>query len=145
MRALGWIRLAAAILLYFALDVIGRLGARAAKGARWLDLRIDDWRHDQQRHDDVVRSIVDNVAYRIRCGGTTGAEEYEYLDDRDVERLARAIDNLGCYARVWSRRAEWDRRDRSPTGERVTLAALPPADRDAWAEAIGNLDGETGP
>ena len=142
MTALHWLRLTAAVVLYFALDHLARLGARLAKRALSLDLRIDRWRHELQRRSEVVRAVTVLVESRVRRGATSGEEQYDYLDEDDVARLARAIDNLGCYVTVWPRRLQWRRRDLHCSGARLGLHALAPADRDAFAEAIGNLDGE---
>lgn len=142
MTALKWLRLAGAILLYMALDAGARLGARLAKRAFKLDLRIDAWRHELRRREGVVTFVASKVAYHVKVGATRGEEEYEYLDDRDMDLLARAIDNLGCYAQVWPRCMQWRRRDLRCTGSRLGLHALAPADRDAWADAIADLDGE---
>lgn len=142
LTGLRWFRLAAAILLYMALDVCARLGARLAKRALRLDLCIDRWRHELQRRPWDVDRIVGQVNYAVRHGATSGQSEYKFLDDGDMELLARAIDNLGCYAQVWPRRLQWRRRDMHCTGDHLSLAAFAPADRDAWADAIANLDGE---
>ncbi len=144
MTALRWIRLAAALLLYLALDAGARLGAWLAKRALKLDPRIDRWRHELQRRPEVVRTVTVRVESHVLRGATSGEEQYDYLDDGDVDRLARAINNLGCYATVWPRRLQWRRRDLHCKGANglLSLHALAPADRDAWADAIANLDGE---
>ena len=137
-----WIRLVAAILIYFALDAAARLGARLARCALRLDLRIDEWRHGLRGREGVVTLVTGRVAYHVKIGATSGEERYEYLDQRDMDLLARAMDNLGCYVIIWPRRLNWRRRDVHCSGERLGLHALAPADRDAWADAIANLDGE---
>jgi hypothetical protein len=144
MTALRWLRLTAAALLYLALDLLARLGARLAKRALRLDLRIDKWRHELQRRPGTVRAVTVLVESRVQHGATSGEERYDYLDDGDVAVLARAIDNLGCYVTVWPRCLQWRRRDVKCSGARLGLHALAPADRDAWADAIANLDGEDG-
>ncbi len=144
MTALRWLRLAAAVVLYFALDAGARLGARLAVRALKLDIRIDRWRHELQRREGVVTFVTSKVAYHVKVGATSGEEEFEFLDDRDMDLLARAIDNLGCYSQVWPQRLQWRRRDLHCTGSRLGLHALAPADRDAFADAIANLDGENG-
>jgi hypothetical protein len=142
MIALRWFRLTAAVILYFALDNAARLGARLAKRALRLNLRIDKWRHELQRHPETVRAVTVLVESHVRRGATSGEEWYDYIDDGDVDRLARAIDNLGCYVTVWPRCLQWRRRDVKCSGVRLGLHALAPADRDAWADALANLDGE---
>lgn len=142
MTALRWFRLILMVLLYFALDAGARFGARLAKRALKLDLRIDEWRHELRHREGVVSLVAGKVAYHVKVGGTSGEEEYEFLDNRDMDLLARAIDNLGCYAQVWPTRLQWRRRDLHCTGSRLGLHALAPADRDAFADAIANLDGE---
>ena len=137
-----WFRLLVAVLVYAVLDAGGRLGARLGRCALKLDRRIDEWRHELQRRDDEVERVVDQVGYAVRHGATRGEEEYNQLDDRDMDLLARAIDNLGCYVQVWPRRLQWRRRDLHCTGSKLGLHALAPADRDAFADAIANLDGE---
>ncbi len=144
MIALRWFRLTAAIVVYSVLDAGARLGARLAKRALRLDLRIDRWRRELQQRPEVVRAVTVLVGSRVQHGATSGEERYDYLDDGDVDRLARAIDNLGCYATVWPRCLTWRRRDLHcmGAGKLLGLHALAPADRDAMADAIANLDGE---
>ena len=143
MRALRWLRLLVGVLaLMLVLEPAAAIGRWLGRLAQRLDVRVDEWRHELRRSDARVADAADEVALAVRHGATSGAVEYEHLDDRDMERLARAIDNRGCYVKVWHRRAEWTRRDRAPTGAHLSLAALPPADRDAFSDAIANLDGE---
>lgn len=143
MRALRRTLFAGAVVVYtLLLAPAAAVGAWVVRLAQRADVRLDAWRYAFQRHDARVASLVDQVAYAIRQGATAGSFTYEYLNERDLDRLARAIDNCGCYVQAWSRRLTWTRRDRHPTGETLSLAALPPADRDAWADAIANLDGE---
>ena len=141
------IRLLAATLLYLALDAGARLGARLARRALKLDLRIGRWRHELRWREGVVTTVAGRVAYHVKVGATRGEEKYEFLDARDMDLLARAIDNLGCYAQVWPTRLQWRRRDLHCRGANglLSLHALAPADRDAWADALANLDGETTP
>ena len=143
MTALRWVRLTAAALAYIVLLApAAALGKRIGVWAQRLDVQLDDWRHELQRQGEPVDLQVEKVAYAVRYGATEGSCHYDYLDDVDMERLARAIDNCGCYVKVWPRRLEWRRRDRHPKGELFGLHALAPADRDAWSDAIANLDGE---
>ena len=141
------IRLLAATLLYLALDAAARLGARLAKRALELDLRIGRWRHELERREGAVTTIAGRIAGHVRAGATRGEEEYEFLNARDMDLLARAIDNLGCHVQVWPTRLQWRRRDLHCRGANglLSLYALAPADRDAWADALANLDGETTP
>lgn len=142
MTALRWVRLAAGMMAYTWLAIFAYFGCWFAAWAARLDCQLDDWRHELQRRDGEVERVVAQVAYAVRHGATSGSWEYDFLDARDMDQLARAIDNLGCYAQVWPWRLQWRRRDLRCNGARLGLHALAPADRDAFAEAIGNLDGE---
>ena len=139
-----WIRLVAAILLCGLLDAAVYLGLRIVDWRDALDQRIDEWRHGLHGREGVGTLVTGRVAYHVKIGATSGEERYEYLDQRDMDLLARAMDNLGCYIIIWPRRLNWRRRDVHCSGERLGLHALAPADRDAWADAIANLDGEGG-
>lgn len=141
MRALREVRLLAGLIVYvLVLGPAAAIGSWLGVLARRLDARLEVWRHEL-RPVDAVRLAVARVAYAIRHGVPCGAVDYDALGVHDMDRLARAIENLGCDATVWPRRAWWARHLR-PTGERLELADLPSADRAAWADAIANLDGE---
>lgn len=134
----------AGVLLYACLSIVNGVGSWAGIWAARLDCKLDDWRHRLRTRPDVVSDVVGRIAHHVQQGATAGAEHYGYLDDDDMRILARAIDNLGCYCTVAPRHVQWSRRDTRCKGRGRLLGphAFAPADRDALAEAIGNLDGE---
>lgn len=145
MRILKWAWFVAGAALYLPLAIVAYLGGYAGQWAALLDCWLDGWRDELRRRPGTVRAVTVLVGSHVRRGAKGGEEEYDHLNDSDMDRLARAIDNLGCFATVWPRRLQWRRRDLHCKGHDglLGLHALAPADRDAWADAIANLDGET--
>ena len=133
-RAVREARLLAGVMVYvLVLAPAAAVGRLFGVLARRFDARLDEWRHEL-RPVDAVRFAVARVAYAIRGGALNGTVDYEALSVHDMDRLARAIENLGCEAMASPRRAWWARH-LPPIGAKIELADLPSADRAARRRA----------